>query len=257
MAHTAQRTRLTGSALIGELAKWSDAEPAASTEDFAERLSRWLDWTSAISLSSTLNGSAATSPASAAAPVARGPAADEREYARVRAALVKDVLADVAGPVEPPPARTADARAPARRAAREDLTEFAPWRRRHLARQQAMETAIATLRGRLRATLSAASPALARLAALDAVMEPVVAAKERALLAAVPAWLEKRFQRLRLSPVAPAAPGVDGDAPADAWLAAFRHDLQGVLLAELDLRMQPIEGLVAALRSHVARKPSP
>ena len=37
--------------------------------------------------------------------------------------------------------------------------------------------------------------------------------------------------------------------PATAWLDAFREDMHAVLLAELDLRFQPVEGLLAALRA--------
>jgi hypothetical protein len=34
-----------------------------------------------------------------------------------------------------------------------------------------------------------------------------------------------------------------------AWLHVFRKDMQSVLLAELDVRLQPVEGLLAALRA--------
>ncbi|CAG9210699.1 conserved hypothetical protein [Paraburkholderia tropica] len=44
-------------------------------------------------------------------------------------------------------------------------------------------------------------------------------------------------------PAARAAPG------PQAWLDAFRKDMQSVLLAELDVRFQPVEGLIAALRA--------
>jgi hypothetical protein len=39
-------------------------------------------------------------------------------------------------------------------------------------------------------------------------------------------------------------------SPVDpaAWLDVFRKDMQGVLLAELDIRFQPVEGLLEALR---------
>ena len=43
--------------------------------------------------------------------------------------------------------------------------------------------------------------------------------------------------------LAPAIPG------GDAWRQAFRHDLQHLLLAELDVRFLPIDGLLAALRN--------
>lgn len=35
----------------------------------------------------------------------------------------------------------------------------------------------------------------------------------------------------------------------DSWLDTFRKDMQSVLLAELDLRFQPVGGLLAALRA--------
>ncbi len=102
-----------------------------------------------------------------------------------------------------------------------------------------MELAIAALRGRLREAAGRASPALARLAAVDAVMEQVLGAREQALLAGVRRQLEQRFERLRPPPDA---------APTD-WLTPFCQDLQALLLAELDLRLQPLEGLVEALRA--------
>ena len=52
--------------------------------------------------------------------------------------------------------------------------------------------------------------------------------------------LEKRFLSLK--------PAGD-DATAGPWLDTFRQDMHTVLLAELDTRMQPVEGLLAALRS--------
>ena len=38
-------------------------------------------------------------------------------------------------------------------------------------------------------------------------------------------------------------------APAGPWLAMFEQDLRTALLAELDVRFHPIEGLLAALRT--------
>ncbi|SIT30100.1 DUF3348 domain-containing protein [Achromobacter sp. MFA1 R4] len=43
----------------------------------------------------------------------------------------------------------------------------------------------------------------------------------------------------------PAAP----PPPPGAWLDTFRADMRAVLLAELDVRLQPVEGLLAALRT--------
>jgi len=72
-------------------------------------------------------------------------------------------------------------------------------------------------------------------------------------LAAVPGLLGGHFERLRKAEQATlAAPQALGDTPAlapGAWLGVFRKDAQSVLLAELDLRFQPVEGLLAALRT--------
>ena len=40
----------------------------------------------------------------------------------------------------------------------------------------------------------------------------------------------------------------------DGWLALFRKDLRAVLLAELALRLQPVEGLIAALDNEVTKQ---
>ena len=123
--------------------------------------------------------------------------------------------------------------------------DFAAWRQRYAACQLAMETQIVPLRRRLRGTLADRSAALAKLAELDTVMEQVVGAQERALLATVAARLEPRFDhclgtRADAGPDAPTQPG--------PWLDRFRQEMRALLLAELDLRLQPIEGLLEACR---------
>jgi len=61
-------------------------------------------------------------------------------------------------------------------------------------------------------------------------------------LSTVPLLLEKHFERLRKA---------NRETPAsdDAWLAEYCKDMQSVLLAELNLRLQPVEGLLEALRN--------
>jgi len=214
LAPGARRTRYTGSGLIRALAALDAVDAPAPKGAFAETLSRWFDWTDAISLSAALN-----TPPPAASP--SNPIADERECARVRAALARSV-----GVV--PEDATADA---------------AACRSHYQARQQAMDAAVGPLRRRLRASLAGASPASARLAAVDAVMEQVIGAQERALLSTVPRRLERHLERLRLS-------------HPDAWPAVLREDLQAVLLAELDHRWLPVEALLAALRRSASSSPT-
>lgn len=205
-----RRTGFTGSALIRLLARWTDLDPADGTGSFADRLSHWVGWTDAIALSSALEAAPVVLPGRQAAG-----AVGAAEVERVRTAL--------AAPFEPA-----------------DETDFLPYRRRYHARQQAMDTRIGALRQRLRATLGAGSPRSARLAALDATLEQLLAGRERSLLASVPVLLEKRFEQLRRA---------EPDAAPAAWRAAFAGDMHAVLRAELALRLQPVDGLLAALRT--------
>ena len=87
---------------------------------------------------------------------------------------------------------------------------------------------------------------VAQLAAVDQVMERALARRERALLGSAPALLGEHFERLRL-----AAQDEAAAAPrAQAWLDTFRRDMRSLLLAELDVRLQPAEGLLSALRNN-------
>ena len=94
---------------------------------------------------------------------------------------------------------------------------------------------------------------MARLAAVDAAMERALSPREQALLARVPALLGEHFERLRQAEqetLAGAQISEDTSAiSSGAWLDVFRKDMQNVLLAELDVRFQPVEGLLAALRT--------
>lgn len=131
--------------------------------------------------------------------------------------------------------------------------DYPVFRQRYLSMQQAMETGIGSLRGRLRGKLAAGTPGMTRLAEVDAVMERALGSRERSLLAAAPVLLGGHFERLRKADQETLAGAqASGDASAvapGAWLDVFRKDMQSVLLAELDLRFQPVEGLLAALRT--------
>ncbi|MGJ7493628.1 DUF3348 domain-containing protein [Variovorax sp. RT4R15] len=226
MVQVSRRTGVTGSTLVRLLARLADTDAPESKQAFADRLSQWLGWTDAISLSAALSGSPATARSGAAADAS----AERAQCARVRSAAASAIAEDMRGA-----AMDTDT-----------TTGFSPWRQRYLARQQAMATSIGALRGRLRETLAARSPAMARLAAVDAVMEQVLGAHEHRLLATVPALLEKHFKRLRPADPAQDAPD-NSEVQPQAWLDVFGQDMQSVLLAELDIRLQPVEGLLEAL----------
>jgi hypothetical protein len=246
MLQAPQRTALNGPALIRLLARLADVDVTESRQSLSDRLSQWLGWTDAIALSSALNGAP---PAVAAGARAFG-SAEEDECVRVHRSLTDAVTGDsMFG------AARRRVRAPAQRVPMDAPVDYAVFRQRYLALQQSMETGVANLRGRLRGMLATRTPAMARLALLDAVMERALSERERTLLAAIPGLLAGHFERLREAAQQALAAGTDaacGEAVAvtpDAWLEVFRQDMQSVLLAELEVRFQPVEGLLAALRT--------
>lgn len=239
-----RRTPLTGSAFVRTLASLNPVAAPPASDAFAQRLARWLAWTDAFSLSAAL-GDAGGRPDLAGFGGEGALQADEREFARVRAALAKTIAdAPNGGAGTRRVSRPLAAAAPPA----ETAVDFATYRQRYTACQLAMETQIVPLRRRLRSSLADRSSSLAKLAELDSVMEQVVGAQERTLLATVASRLEPRFDELR---------GVqDADAPVrpGPWLERFRQEMRGLLLAELDLRLLPVEGLLEACRqSHSQR----
>ena len=248
MVQVPRRTGVSGPTLIRLLARLTDADIPESRQSLSDRLSLWLGWTDAIALSAVLDGGPSAVPAGTRAPGN----ADTQEYDRVRATLAHAIADERAFTVPPRQRGPVTAQA----AAADVPVEYATYRQRYLSLQQSMETSIGKLRGRLRATLAAQAPGLAKLAMVDAIMERSLSAQERRLLATVPTLLAGHFDRLRQAAEAESAAQENG-APASAapapvvapWLATFRKDMRSVLLAELDIRLQPIEGLLAALRA--------
>ena len=206
--------------LVRLLAGLSPAAPPAPVRQHAgvaERLGHWLDWTDAIALSQVLNQPPAAPPAAAAGAARQAHAHATTLLARVRDDLGRAILQDAA--LQPGPGGSADP-ADLRRAAH--------------ARQRAMAAAIGPLRAQLRGMLAATSPALAHLAALDATLDAALGERERHSLGGVAQHLERHARQQRL------------DAPAPAH-GHGQHTVQHVLLAELDLRLQPAQGLLDAL----------
>lgn len=244
MLEASQRAAVRGPTFIRLLARLTDADVPSPRQSLSDRLSQWIDWTHAVALSTALDGRPETDPFAEPAPAT----AMEEDCARVRAALTRAINQD---PAFAPGIQHGAARASE---AAGETPEFLFFRQRYLALQQSMDTGIGHLRSRLRDQLADRSTELARLAAVDAVMERALGRRERRLLAAAPTLLGPHFERLRLAARAntPEAPASDEAAPhaPDAWLEAFRRDMRNLLLAELDVRLQPAEGLLAALRTH-------
>lgn len=217
------RTHFNSSSLIRTLAELEVAGTTEAGAAFAEKLGQWVSFTDAIALSAALN------PAPASAPATRVPkpsaAHMANEVTKVRASLAHAITQPHKLP-EPPDTSPVSA------------DSYEPYRRFYAAHQRDMQTRLAPLRAKMRTALSHATPALQQLATLDAALETSLRERESKLLAKVATLLQKRFVQLLQSQ--------DG-----AWLARFGHELQTVLLAELDLRLQPTLGLLQAYQNDI------
>lgn len=230
-----RRTSIPGPGYIRLVARLADVDVAPPGASLPDRLGQWIDWTRAVALSRALDAAPASVDVAAAAPDAD---AAHDDCSRTRAALAAAIAGD---PRLAPPVLRAGESVTAQ------FPDFEYFRACHRAHQQAMQAQTGRLRGQLRDRLAAGPPAMVRLADVDAVLEGVLSPKEQSLLAIVPGLLHARFDRLRRAAGQP--PGdAHADAADDGWLRTFRRDLREALLAELDVRFQPLEGLLAALR---------
>ena len=242
--------------LLTELVGTDAAAATASKQSFAERLGLWLDWPDAISLAAALNKASAASGLNDPGAAATATDAVFKDYSRVCADLTQAVVMDGLlttgqGVLQRPK--------PVSGAAVDTPLEFSAYRRSYLGHQRLMAAAIGPLRGQVRAALAGLSPALGRLAALDAVLDEALQARERHLLSQLPGVLEKHFEQMRKAHQAGLEHGQGAlvqapAAQAASWHAGYCKDMQGVLLAELALRLQPIEGMMEAMGFEFTRR---
>jgi Protein of unknown function (DUF3348) len=242
-----QRTALSGPALIRLLARLADVDVPESRQSLSDRLSQWLDWTHALALSTALDGK----PSAVIADASSFGSAEESECVRVRTSLAHAIAG--APELSVSRQRGTEHEVDEEAGAASAMVDYTVFRQRYLALQRSMQAATGNLRGRLRDMLAETSAGMARLAEVDAVMELALSPREQMLLATVPTLLGDHFERMRQAEQTTlAGTQVSENTPAPApgaWLDAFRKDMQSVLLAELDVRFQPVEGLLAALRT--------
>jgi len=241
-----QRATFHRSALVRFLSEQHPLLPEPKY-DFGERLGRWLDLSDAMTLFSVLGNEAGER-----APLPRAESDLPEQLQRVRTTLSDAIENDgVFGTAPNGSAPRIPFPLPQARASADGLPDFTPYHRYYLAHQREMTNAITALRTQARKALGALSPAGRQLAGLDATFEKSLAARESSLLANIPILFSKCFeQRYAENMAALVAP----DDPATwaqpgSWLEAFCNDAKRLLLAELDLRLKLVSGLIAALAS--------
>lgn len=186
------------------------------------------------------------------------------ELLQERLALVQGVLQSFvpgAGKVRPKlPSFAADA-------GEDSLPTFEPYHRFYAAHQREFESRIQALQLRVREGAGGQSRELGQLVALDEAMRDICAVQTRKSLALIPKLLGRRFEALLQAhhPAQQASPQETAEQPLQAdllqasaqpaeWLQGFLAEMRELLLAELELRLMPVVGLVEALEVEVEGK---
>ncbi|RJG01029.1 DUF3348 domain-containing protein [Noviherbaspirillum sedimenti] len=249
MARVLPRTNFHSSKLIRCLADMAMVDAVEPGNAFAEKLGLWVHFTDAIILSAVHNDSIAGLPkmhseAQSAACVAVGV-----EFDRIRGSLVNAITKSCS----PNLGKSHNELPVPQLALPMDLAAaVVPYRRFYEAHQRDMELRIHPLRVNVREALAKASPTLKKLADLDAAFEGILRERESKLLSTVPGLLKKRFEQLFKEHQQKLVDTQQADNPAGwmqagGWLARFCNELQTLLLAEVELRLQPAMGLIEAI----------
>lgn len=261
MTRMLPRTNFHSSTLARCLADLAIVDDVDSGNAFAEQLSLWIPFADAITLSAVHNDGVASlakwendmQPQARAATCAAAVAEFDRIQTFLTSAITKSCSSSAGKSQIKLPI-------PELELPMNLATAYAPYRRFYEAHQRDMEMSIAPLRVNVREVVAKASARLKKLADLDAAFEKILRDRERRLLAKVPVLLRKRFEQLfKQHQQKLAEQGDQGaigqtDNPAGwtragGWLARFCNDLHMLLLAEVELRLQPTMGLIEALNA--------
>lgn len=141
---------------------------------------------------------------------------------------------------------------------------FTPYQDFYLARQRELAAGTRQLRTRVRNVIATASPTMAHLVKLDTVFDHTLAGYTSQSFATLPTLLEKRFHTLWQGRQQmtfdqqdhdPAQCPVQDWIKPGGWLHQYCQEMQMLLLAELEVRLEPVIGLLDAFTNEVRNTP--
>mgnify|MGYP000034033286 CR=1 FL=1 len=255
MTRVQPRARLHSSALLGFLSEKGLIDAALEPGEVGQRLADWLGFRQAIALQSFI-GAVDDPNTPRVKATARVDADVLRErFAQVRAALEQSIEQ---GTVPAPGLPRLAMPAPELEQPIDPKTAFDPFRRYLSGHQRQMESIIRSLRAQLRGMLDKGNTQHRQLASLDAIADSILFEREARLLGQIPSKFEKRFAPLLKQHLKQQIVANEADEPSprtDTWLRPLCDDMRAALLAELDLRLQPVLGLIEALTANTPQTP--
>lgn len=247
MTRVSPRTNFHSSKLIRCLSDWAALDAVNPGDVFAEQLSQWIHFADAITLSAVHNDNAAS--VVKIQPDAQIAARAAIEFDRVQAVLAESVMRSFF----PSSGKSFITLPEPMLELPTDITAaYTPYRQFYEAHQREMELRIQPLKIHVRDAAATMSARLKKLAHLDATFEKILRDRENKLLSKVPVLLGNRFDQLFKEHLQRYADTEKTDNPAmwgqeGGWLSRFYNDMQMLLLAEIELRLQPTMGLIEAL----------
>lgn len=257
-----QNIEIPGTRLLRLLSDMAVSEISFTQTHFSERLGRLIDIGESMKLSAFHDQlqEIVVEPDTKT----RTSATAKEEVLRIRLLLVKSIVesfvpSDGSTRIELP---TLKAGVPL-----EQLATFDPYQGFYLAHQREFEYKLQRLQLRVRSMVNSISTDMAQLAALDEVIRNTLLPHTRKCLSVIPKLLGKRFDFLlqeyltqhegaveEIKQCQPNDEILQTWIQADGWLSQFLKEMQGLLLADLELRLQPVLGLLEAVDKKVEKE---
>lgn len=247
MSRVKPSVRLRSSELLRFLVEKGLADDAACESDIGLELGSWLNVRQAIALQAIIGSADTPEPFDPMTVPRVDKVVLRKRFDLVRQALKASIMT---GEAPAPGLPRIDMPASDWGSPPGRHSTFDPWRHYLKSHQRQMESVLRGLRQQLRAMLETAGKSHQLLAKLDALFENVLLERESRLLSQTVTAFEQRFNKAqRKHQAAPAeACDIDSSSPyAHENLHSLADDLRNALLAELDLRLQPVLGLIEAL----------
>ena len=232
------------SRLVRLLTELSLAKKGHTDQNLAEQLGRLIGVSDSIALSRALG----SLPSMKSNSVASSADSVRNEILSARQEMVRVIVASFAVNPEGTGIQAPSVRTGTREGA---LQTYEPYQRFYSMHQAEMAGSVQRLRVNVRLSVSGVSAELHQLAELDKIISESLSSHTAKLFNVTPRLLEVRFNQL-LEAHLEKTGGTNNTKSSQwlmpgGWLALFYKDMQELLLAELDVRLQPVLGMLEAL----------
>ena len=244
MSKASQPVAPNPSRLIELLSQMTDTQEPISHKNFSLHLSQLIDLSDSFSLSDTFRGIPRLK-----APVQHNTELNIKEaFISHRSDMVSFVIKSFVT------AETSKAfRLPELSAEQlnNPSTAFDKYYRFYVLHQNDLDAKVMQCRNFVRKNIENHSLPMKQLVTLDIAIANTIAANTKQAFTSVPKLLKHRFQQLLLSNAGSSIEIDLAGTPTLPWLSEFLFEMRQLLLAELDVRLQPVLGLIEAFDEEI------